>query len=236
MGERGRPPLGGTPDLAPHRLCPCGLPGDADTGHVAVVGPARSGKGFHQTDSLLRWPGPAVVVDPKGEQWQRTAGWRRRHVGPVYRVPDVGLDLGAYYALDADRDRRELFALLLGAGQERPEHRIFTDRNYPLLPAAVAVGAALGEHPLAVLARWARRGDPLVALREAQEHAPEAAAAYLGAVPLQGAGEDKFLGSCWTTFTTKLGPVADEIATLTVPPGARGRPPRVGARSTPPST
>ena len=225
VGERGARRLGGTPDLAPHRLCPCGLPGDADTGHVAVVGPARSGKGFHQTDSLLRWPGPAVVVDPKGEQWQRTAGWRRRHVGPVYRVPDVGLDLGAYYALDADRDRRELFALLLGAGQERPEHRIFTDRNYPLLPAAVAVGAAAGEHPLAVLARWARRGDPLMALREAQEHAPEAAAAYLGAVPLQGAGEDKFLGSCWTTFTTKLGPVADEIATLTVSPERGGVPP-----------
>ena len=75
-----------------------------------------------------------------------------------------------------------------------------------------------------MLARWARRGDPLVALREAQEHAPEAAAAYLGAVPLQGAGEDKFLGSCWTTFTTKLGPVADEIATLTVPPERGGVP------------
>jgi hypothetical protein len=166
-GERGARVLGGTPDPAPHRLCPCGLPWDADTGHLAVVGPARSGKGFHQTDSLLRWPGPAVVVDPKGEQWARTAGWRRRHVGPVYRVPDVGLDLGAYYDLATDRDRRELFALLLGAAGERPEHRIFTERNYPLLPAAVAVGAALGEHPLAVLARWARRGDPLVALREA---------------------------------------------------------------------
>jgi hypothetical protein len=223
-GERGARTLGGTPDPAPHRLCPCGLPWDADTGHVAVVGPARSGKGFHQTDSLLRWPGPAVVVDPKGEQWQRTAGWRRRHVGPVYRVPDVGggLDLGAYYDLATDRDRRELFALLLAAAGERPEHRIFTERNYPLLPAAVATGAALGEHPLAVLARWARRGDPLVALREAQEHAPEAAAAYLGAVPLQGAGEDRFLGSCWATFTTKLGPVADEIATLTVPPERGG--------------
>jgi type IV secretion system protein VirD4 len=189
-----------------------------------VAGPARSGKSFHQTDSLLRWPGPAVVVDPKGEQWDRTAGWRRRHVGPVYRVPAVGLDLGAYYDLAADRDRRELFALLLGAAAERPEHRIFSDRNYSLLPAAVAVRAALGEHPLAVLARWARRGDPAAALREAQEHAPEAAAAYLGAAPLTGAGEDKFLASCWATFTTKLGPVADEIATLTVPPERGGVP------------
>ena len=223
-GERSARVLGATPDPAPHRLCPCGLPGDADTGHVLCVGPARSGKSFHQTDSLLRWPGPAVVVDPKGEQWQRTAEWRRRHVGPVYRVPATGLDLAGYYALEADRDRRELFALLLASAGERPEHRIFTDRNYPLVPAAVAVGAALGEHPLAVLARWARRGDLVVALREAQEHAPEAAAAYLGAVPLQGAGEDKFLASCWATFTTKLGPVADETGTLTVPPERGGVP------------
>lgn len=53
---------------------PIGIPWTADAGHIAVVGPTRSGKGLHLTDTLIRWPGPVVCVDPKGEQWERTAG------------------------------------------------------------------------------------------------------------------------------------------------------------------
>src|SRR5262249_48040290 len=55
-------------------------------------------------------------------------------------------------------------------------------------------------------------------------HAPEATAAYLGAVPLTALGEDRFLASCWATFTTKLGPVADAMTALTVPPQRGGVP------------
>jgi hypothetical protein len=36
-------------------------------GHALVIGPTRSGKGLHLTEALLRWPGAAIVVDPKGE-------------------------------------------------------------------------------------------------------------------------------------------------------------------------
>ncbi|GAC1646600.1 MAG: hypothetical protein NVS4B2_35830 [Chloroflexota bacterium] len=70
---------------------PLGLPWQGDAGHVAVIGPTRSGKSFHLTDTLLRWPGPAVCIDPKGEQWERTAGFRLLHYGPVYRIPPQGL-------------------------------------------------------------------------------------------------------------------------------------------------
>jgi type IV secretory pathway TraG/TraD family ATPase VirD4 len=74
-----------------------GLPFDKDRGHVAVIAPSRSGKGLDLTEALLAWPGAAVVVDPKGEQWNRTAGYRAAHVGPVYRIPRVGLDVLQFF-------------------------------------------------------------------------------------------------------------------------------------------
>jgi hypothetical protein len=36
-------------------------------GHVLVIAPTRAGKGLQLTDVLTRWPGAAVVVDPKSE-------------------------------------------------------------------------------------------------------------------------------------------------------------------------
>lgn len=36
-------------------------------GHVLAVGPTRSGKGLHLTQTLLAWPGAAIILDPKGE-------------------------------------------------------------------------------------------------------------------------------------------------------------------------
>lgn len=36
-------------------------------GHVLVVAPTRAGKGLHLTDTLRHYPGPALIIDPKGE-------------------------------------------------------------------------------------------------------------------------------------------------------------------------
>jgi hypothetical protein len=44
-----------------------GLDEATGEGHVLVVGPTRSGKGLHLSDTLLTWRGPALIVDPKGE-------------------------------------------------------------------------------------------------------------------------------------------------------------------------
>lgn len=46
-------------------------------GHLLTAAPTRSGKGRGQIiTNLLWWPGSAIVVDIKGENWMRTAGWR----------------------------------------------------------------------------------------------------------------------------------------------------------------
>ena len=47
--------------------------------HIMAFAPTRSGKGVGLVvPTLLSWPGSAVIHDIKGENWQLTAGWRRR--------------------------------------------------------------------------------------------------------------------------------------------------------------
>ena len=47
--------------------------------HVMAFAPTRSGKGIGLVvPTLLTWPASAIIHDIKGENWQLTAGWRRR--------------------------------------------------------------------------------------------------------------------------------------------------------------
>jgi len=47
--------------------------------HVMAFAPTRSGKGVGLVvPTLLGWTGSAVIHDIKGENWERTAGWRSR--------------------------------------------------------------------------------------------------------------------------------------------------------------
>ena len=47
--------------------------------HIMAFAPTRSGKGVGLVvPTLLGWSGSAVIHDIKGENWQLTAGWRRR--------------------------------------------------------------------------------------------------------------------------------------------------------------
>lgn len=47
--------------------------------HVMAFAPTRSGKGVGLVvPTLLGWTGSVIVHDIKGENWQLTAGWRRR--------------------------------------------------------------------------------------------------------------------------------------------------------------
>ena len=50
--------------------------------HILAFAPTRSGKGVGLViPTLLSWRESAVVLDIKGENWERTAGWRQRGAG-----------------------------------------------------------------------------------------------------------------------------------------------------------
>lgn len=55
-------------------------------GSMITIAPPGSGKTqCNVFPNLLSWAGPAVVLDVSGDIYEHTAGWRARHVGPVYR-------------------------------------------------------------------------------------------------------------------------------------------------------
>lgn len=57
-----------------------------DDGHLLTLAPTRTGKAVTTIiPNLLRYGGSAIVLDPKGELYEKTSRWRRT-LGPVYRI------------------------------------------------------------------------------------------------------------------------------------------------------
>ena len=195
------------------------------------VAPSRTGKSFHATDVLLRFPGPAIAVDPKGELWQRTAGARAaRAYGPVWRIPDAGVDLARLFDLSRDLDRREVFQCLWRPWQDGADGRIFTERTYPLLAAAAVTGRA---HRRSTPSRcWpaGRRTSPARPSPRPAQHAPAEVAVLTDGTPLDALQDNRFFLSSWGTFTTKFGPLAEQARH---PHPASGR--RAGCRTAGPA-
>jgi type IV secretion system protein VirD4 len=67
--------------------------------HVLCFAPTRSGKGVGLViPTLLTWPGSAIVHDIKGENWERTSGFRARF-GAVWRFNPTDADSAAFNPL-----------------------------------------------------------------------------------------------------------------------------------------
>jgi type IV secretion system protein VirD4 len=64
----------------------------AREGHLLTVGPTGSGKGVTSIiPALLTWDGPAIVIDPKGENYAVTAARRRAMGQRVYVLDPFGV-------------------------------------------------------------------------------------------------------------------------------------------------
>ena len=62
-------------------------------GAIMTIAPPGSGKTqTHIIPNLLKWRGSAVVLDVKGELWDKTAGYRAENVGEVYRFAPLDPD------------------------------------------------------------------------------------------------------------------------------------------------
>lgn len=73
---------------------------------LVTIAPPGSGKTeCHVLPNLLRYPGPAVVLDVTGDCWVKTSKWRAENVGPVYRFDPLNPNRS---------DRYNPFATLVG--------------------------------------------------------------------------------------------------------------------------
>jgi type IV secretion system protein VirD4 len=71
-------------------------------GNILTAAPTRAGKGRGQViTNLLGWPGSAVVVDIKGENWDRTAGWRQQNGHRVIRFAPFEQGSAKWNPIDA---------------------------------------------------------------------------------------------------------------------------------------
>jgi type IV secretion system protein VirD4 len=56
-----------------------------DESLITIAGPGTGKSQVQVIPNLICYPGSAFVLDVKGELWERTAGHRARHYGPVFR-------------------------------------------------------------------------------------------------------------------------------------------------------
>jgi len=117
-------------------------------GSIMTVAPPGAGKTeCNVIPNLLRWPGPALVLDVKGELYEKTAGWRSTHVGPVIRFSPLDPDNSASYnplsivrseARYVWEDSRLIAELMVLPNPQAGENRIFDDLARLLLTAIIA--------------------------------------------------------------------------------------------------
>jgi type IV secretory pathway TraG/TraD family ATPase VirD4 len=190
-----------------------GLDYDRSEGHVIVVAPTRAGKGLHLTDTLRHYPGPVFVIDPKGEQFERTAALRRR-LGPVYRLPGHQVHLSAYYRHLRDRDETiELhYHLLRPWASSEP---IFAEKALSLFTAVGLFAQAKKLNPIRLLLDLAESNpvEALTALRTVEAARRHVDIFTNGAAP-KAYQEDKFVTSALGNFTTRLAPYQKHIDTI----------------------
>lgn len=160
-----RQPIGftfGDPDQTPESGYVDPILMDAE-GHLITIAPTGAGKGIGCIiPALLRHDGPAIVVDPKGENAMVTAR-RRREMGQQVIVLDplsiTGLESGSFNPLDlvnaSDASGVDvasaLVSALLPASLEGERNRYWVNRAQQLLLAVllhVATDCRSGERTL----------------------------------------------------------------------------------------
>ncbi len=197
-----------------------GLDYEKAEGHVMVVAPTRAGKGLHLTDTLRHYPGATLVIDPKGEQFERTAGLRQK-LGPVYRIPGHQVHLSAYYDYLRDQDR----ALELHGHFMRPEDSrepIFAEKAAALFMAIGRYATAVRRNPIRLLLDLAESNiiEALTAMRAVPEARRYVDIFTNGAAPKDYA-EDRFVTSALGNFTTRLAPYQKHVDTIAPPDFSR---------------
>ncbi len=178
-----------------------GLDYENSEGHVLVVGNTRSGKGLHLTQTLLQWPGAAVVVDPKAEQYERTAGHRSR-LGPIFRIPGDLVHLAGYYdyLMDADAVSELHYHLLRPWTSKEP---IFANKSKVLFTAAGKYAKQYHLNPIRVLLD-AAACDATAVLTALETVAKDDVRRFTDGLPPKRYTENKLATSAYGSFSTAL--------------------------------
>ncbi|QFP75060.1 type IV secretory system conjugative DNA transfer family protein (plasmid) [Deinococcus sp. AJ005] len=133
-----------------------------ELGHLTVIAPTRSGKGLLLTSHLLTWVESAIVLDIKGENWEKTSA-ARAELGPVYVLNPEGMGsrfdpIAELMELGTDSEAALLQAVNVILKPEEDTQPIFLLTAVPALRAGMRVAHALGEPVLPWVYAQSRAG------------------------------------------------------------------------------
>jgi type IV secretory pathway TraG/TraD family ATPase VirD4 len=214
-----------------------GYGGRWELGHMVIFGMTRAGKSVHLVSQLCTWGGSAVILDIKGELYNKTAGLRAQK-GKTFMLTPTGQGhrFDALSAIIASHNGYATAAQLIAAPQLDKEP-IFAQRAASGIEAALRAAVMAGEPPMRFIRRLFYIGGPyafvqgitnIIAGKEAAT--PEAARtreekqarevrlclnSFLGVTAgsdynLEHILADRFLVSCWGNMETRLRPFIQE--------------------------
>ncbi len=198
--------------LGPEQWAVVGTGFQTGEGHTAYIAPTGAGKGLHLSGTLLMWPAAAIVIDPKGEQFERTAA-ARQALGPVYRITDNdGIDLSKYYDLRNRDDLIELHGQLLRPWQDKEP--AFATKSRELFAAIGEHAARTRSNPIWCLLA-AAEANPIQALDILARSVPQETARFTGGLSAADLHENRFIQNAWDTFSMRLFEITHHHQTLT---------------------
>src|SRR3954454_22128673 len=141
-------------------------PTHRELGNIVIIAPPRHGKGLHATAELLTWEHSVIVIDVKGEHYERTAGARAAQFGPTFVLSPEGFG-NSFDPLRHCRTEDEFMAmadyLLEKTGDKAADAFIQRGRN--MLTAIFMAGHKEGYPLLPYLAHLIRIGPEATAKR-----------------------------------------------------------------------
>jgi type IV secretion system protein VirD4 len=206
------PPNGliiGTTGMRRHTACVQPRQTRREIGNMLIVAPTRGGKGLLAVSQLLTWQHSMIVNDIKGDLFSQTAGYRNRD-GDVYVFDPTGVG-HCYDPLAGKKSEEKLLSAatsLLFTPDEKDV--IFTQRAIVMLSRIFA--AAIKENIPCLPYTRSLINKGLGATAQRLNHIdPKLANRFLDTSLEDADLTSRFLLSCWSTLTTRLEPLLNDI-------------------------
>jgi type IV secretion system protein VirD4 len=180
-------------------------------GNLGLFIPTGGGKTQFLITHLLTWPHSAIVNDPKGDLFRKTAGYRAIF-SDVYVFDPTG-NGNCFDPLIGKNTEDELYAvakLLLYEPNEREP--AFTERGIKMLKLLFLLAKDKGFSPFPFVSQIARLGGINNAAERMHKLSPEIAKVFLDGEykPNTDYAENRFLANSYESLTARLEPFLTE--------------------------
>lgn len=195
-------PIASIPNTKKKKHTKVGIKAGAQ-GHALFVGPTGLGKGLSATEILAAWPHAALVIDPKRELYERTAGFRQKVLGETWEIPNCGISLQTLYDCNSDLDLQTLHSYLVNTKNVEGDTSFFYSASRYIFDACVSYANEKGYDPVQTILEMqnGKMEDVMKTLKEAN---PEAISQFLTGSTVTNIEKNRTAQSVWITMQNAL--------------------------------